>query len=188
MIQPLYSVQLDEIHRLEIVQGDLTREDVDAIVNAANERLAHGGGVAAAIVQRGGNSIQVESFAWVRQHGRVTHANPAYTQAGNLACRYVIHAVGPIWGEDDEEGKLREAIRGSLQLADELHLHSIAFPAISCGIFGFPVDLAAETFLNEIPQYFQDDPASGLALVRLTLYDSDTVAVFGKAFERIFQR
>lgn len=186
MIRPLYSVQLDENHRFELVHGDLTHEDVDAIVNAANERLAHGGGVAAAIVMRGGESIQVESFAWVRLHGVVTHAKPACTQAGNLPCRYVIHAVGPIWGEHDEERKLREAIRGSLLLADELHLHSIAFPAISCGIFGFPVDLAAEIFLNEIPQYFQDEPTSGLALVRLTLYDSDAFAIFGKAFERIF--
>ncbi|RPJ52035.1 MAG: macro domain-containing protein, partial [Chloroflexi bacterium] len=85
--------------RLEIAQGNLTQELVDAIVNAANKHLAHGGGVAAAIAEAGGPSIQQESEAWVRKHGPVTNAEPAYTHAGKLPARYVIHAVGPVWGE-----------------------------------------------------------------------------------------
>src|SRR5512146_11618 len=96
--------------RLELVSGDLTEEQVDAIVNAANSHLAHGGGVAGAIVRRGGPSIQAESDAWVHKHGPVTHAEPAYTGAGRLPCRYVIHAVGPIWGAGDEDGKLADAV------------------------------------------------------------------------------
>ena len=83
--------------RLEIVQGDITGETVDAIVNAANSHLQHGAGVAGAILRRGGYQIQQESLEWVRQHGPVTHAEPAYTSAGKLPCRYVIHAVGPVW-------------------------------------------------------------------------------------------
>ena len=86
---------------LQIARGDITAETVDAIVNAANSHLMHGAGVAGAIVRRGGPQIQVESSQWVREHGLVSHAEPAYTHAGNLPCRYVIHAVGPVWGEGE---------------------------------------------------------------------------------------
>src|SRR5512144_2508720 len=89
--------------RLQIVQGDITDEHVDAIVNAANRHLAHGAGVAGAILRKGGRVVQDESDRWVSQHGTVTHAEPAYTRAGSLPCRYVIHAVGPVWGEGDED-------------------------------------------------------------------------------------
>lgn len=85
--------------RLEIAQGDITAEDVEAIVNAANAMLQHGGGVAGVISRKGGPQIQEESNAWVREHGPVTHANPAYTRAGRLPFRFIIHAVGPVWGE-----------------------------------------------------------------------------------------
>jgi O-acetyl-ADP-ribose deacetylase (regulator of RNase III) len=86
--------------RLQLVQGDLTTEPVDAIVNAANHHLQHGGGLAGAIVRRGGEAIQAESDTWVSKHGLVTNAEPAYTRAGKLPCRYVIHAVGPVWGRE----------------------------------------------------------------------------------------
>src|SRR5688572_10003455 len=95
--------------RLQIVQGDLTQENVDAIVNAANARLQHGGGVAAAISRRGGPQILAESDAWVRQHGPVTHTAPAHTGAGSLPCCIIIHAVGPVWGEGNEDHKLSAA-------------------------------------------------------------------------------
>jgi O-acetyl-ADP-ribose deacetylase (regulator of RNase III) len=164
--------------QLEIVQGDITGEAVDAIVNAANSHLQHGAGVAGAIVRRGGLQIQQESTEWVRQHGTVSHAEPAYTSAGKLPCRYVIHAVGPVWGEGDEDAKLSSAIRGSLQVADRLKLASIAFPAISTGIFGFPKERAARIFLETLQNYFSANPSSGLKLVRLTLYDRTSLTTF----------
>ena len=86
---------------LQIVQGDITVEEVDAIVNAANEQLAHGGGVAWAISKKGGPKIQEESDAWIRKHGPVSHAHPAWTSGGHLPAKYVIHAVGPVWGDGD---------------------------------------------------------------------------------------
>lgn len=161
---------------LQIAQGDITTEEVDAIVNAANSHLEHGAGVAGAIVHKGGPQIQAESWQWVREHGLVTHAKPAYTHAGNLNCRYVIHAVGPRWGEGDEDGKLRAAITGALSLAERLGLTSIAFPAISTGIFGFPRDRAAEVILDAIRSYV--DGCSNLKLIRLVLFDQETLQAF----------
>jgi O-acetyl-ADP-ribose deacetylase len=168
--------------RVEITAADITQENVDAIVNAANASLQHGGGVAAAIVRCGGELIQRESDAWVRTHGPVPHSQPAFTQAGSLPCKYVIHAVGPIWGSGDEEHKLAETITGSLRLAESLSLSSIAFPAISTGIFGFPKELAARTFRAALSQYFENYPDSNLNLVRLDLPDTPTRQVFLQVF------
>ncbi|HEY60138.1 MAG TPA: macro domain-containing protein [Anaerolineae bacterium] len=170
--------------QLEIAQGDITQEKVGAIVNAANAQLMHGGGVAAAIVYSGGAVIQKESNEWVHRHGTVSHAKPAYTSAGNLPCKYVIHAVGPVWGEGKEDEKLRAAIQGSLELAEDLGLTSIAFPAISTGIFGFPKKLAAEIFMDTISTYFERKLSSPLAIVRLTLYDNQTMKIFLRAFKK----
>ncbi len=164
--------------KLEIVQGDITAEQVDAIVNAANSELQHGGGVAWAILNRGGQTIQRESDEWVRKYGRVSHAEPAYTSGGELPCKYVIHAVGPIWGEGDEDNKLAGAVRGSLRRADELKLESIAFPAISTGIFGFPKERAAKIIFAEIEKYFAQNAHSGIKLIKLTLFDQPTIEAF----------
>ncbi len=168
----------------QIVQGDITQESVDAIVNAANSRLIHGGGVAGMILSRGGQKIQQESNAWVRKNGPVSHAEPAYTTAGRLPCRYVIHAVGPIWGEGDEDTKLTSAVSGSLNRANELKLESISLPAISTGIFGFPKDRAAKIIFDTVDKYFFDLPDSGLSLVRLTLFDQATLDVFLHVFDQ----
>jgi len=168
---------------LQLVQGDLTTEVVDAIVNAANSHLQHGGGVAGIIVRRGGYEIQAESDAWVREHGPVSHAEPAYTGAGRLPCRYVIHAVGPIWGEGNDDNKLAAAVTGSLTLADRLGLSSMAFPAISTGIFGFPKERAAGVIFSAIECYFVQQPSSGLHIVRLTLFDQPTVDAFLKVWD-----
>ncbi len=162
----------------QIVQGDITTETVDAIVNAANDQLEHGGGLAWAISRAGGPKIQIESAAWVRERGPVSHAEPAYTTAGKLACRYVIHAVGPVWGDGEEDAKLTAAVRGSLWRADELKLTSIAIPAISTGIFGFPKDRAATITFAAIEAYFSENPGSTIKLVRLTLFDHSTVSAF----------
>jgi O-acetyl-ADP-ribose deacetylase len=164
--------------KLQLVQGDITEEKVDAIVNAANSNLLHGGGVAGVIVRKGGDEIQAESKAWVEKHGSVSHAEPAYTGAGNLPCRYVIHAVGPIWVEGNEDDKLGSAVVGSLRLAHQLKLESLAMPAISTGIFGFPVERAAKVIYNAIQDYFLQNPDSGVSLVRLTLYDQSVVKSF----------
>jgi O-acetyl-ADP-ribose deacetylase (regulator of RNase III) len=167
---------------LQLVQGDLTLEQVDAIVNAANAPLRHGGGLAGAIVRRGGPSIQAESDAWLRQHGPVTHDRPAYTGAGDLPCRYVIHAVGPVWGEGDEDNKLAAAVRGSLQVAAELGLASVALPAISTGIFGFPVERAAVIILSNIYNFFSPKPQVSLRLVRLVELDAAKLTIFRQAW------
>jgi O-acetyl-ADP-ribose deacetylase (regulator of RNase III) len=168
---------------LELVQGDITQEQVDAIVNAANEHLQHGGGVAGVISRKGGPQIQAESNAWVKAHGPVTHAEPAHTSAGNLPSRYVIHAVGPVWGQGGEDRKLAQAVQGSLKRAQSLELQSLAIPAISTGIFGFPKQRAAKVILSTIREYFEDNPQSGLRQVRVVLYDRSTQ----KAFEQAWQ-
>ncbi len=167
---------------LRLIQGDLTTEDVDAIVNAANRHLQHGGGVAGAIARKGGPEIQRESEAWVQAHGLVSHDHPAYTTAGRLPCRYVIHAVGPVWGEGDEDHKLQACVRGSLELADRLNLRSIALPAISTGIFGFPKERAANLILAAIGDFCQEDKESTLQEIRIVLFDQPTLAAFQAAW------
>lgn len=166
---------------LQIVHGDITMEEVDAIVNAANERLQHGGGVAWAIVQKGGPGIQNESDQWIREHGLVPHSHPAWTSGGLLPAKYVIHAVGPVWGDGNEDKKLGQAVTGSLRAADELHCFSVAMPAISTGIFGFPIERAADIILSGLEEYFQGRP-SLIQVVRLVLLDRASVDVFLKSF------
>jgi len=162
---------------IQIVQGDITTEAVDVIVNAANEHLMHGGGVAWAISKKGGPAIQKESFDWIRKHGPVSHAHPAWTSGGNLPARYVIHAVGPVWGDGDEDKKLSDAVTGSLRVAGELKCESIALPAISTGIFGFPKDRAAGIVFAAIENHFKSN-TSNLKIVKILLYDRPTVDVF----------
>jgi O-acetyl-ADP-ribose deacetylase (regulator of RNase III) len=169
--------------RLEIVHGDITNEKVDAIVNAANAQLVHGGGVAGTIVRKGGQVIQAESDRWVKKYGPVDHAFPAYTSAGRLPCKYVIHAVGPYWGQGDEDRRLAAAVSGSLSRAEELGLESIALPAISTGIFGFPRERAAAIIFGAIRNYFEDHPASKLRLVRLVIIDQATLNIFLTQFK-----
>lgn len=170
---------------LQLVRGDITTETTDAIVNAANVYLQHGGGVAGAIVRRGGVIIQQESDAWVRTHGPASHATPAWTSAGNLLARYVIHAVGPVWGEGDEEAKLAAAVAGSLEVAEKLKLKSVAMPAISTGIFGFPKERAARVIFTAIQGYFRAHP-SGLKLIKLVLNDEPTAEIFKKTWHDYF--
>jgi len=166
---------------LQIVQGDITLEEVDAIVNAANEHLQHGGGVAWAIVRRGGDVIQQESDKWIQQRGLVSHPHPAWTLGGALPAKYVIHAVGPVWGDGDEDKKLADAVTGSLRVADELKLSSIAMPAISTGIFGFPKDRAAGIIFKSIDEYLEKEHLK-LKTIRLVLFDQATIDIFLKTW------
>jgi O-acetyl-ADP-ribose deacetylase len=172
--------------KLEICKGDITQIDTTAIVNATNSQLMHGGGVAAAIARKGGEIIDRESRDWVKAHGPVRHDTPAITSGGNLPSKFVIHAVGPIWGEGDEDRKLNEAIHGSLIAAENLKAASLAFPAISTGIFGFPKERAAKIIILSIRNYFDENPKSKINSVKIVLIDEPTLQAFGNAFDEEF--
>jgi len=172
---------------VSLYHGDLTEARVDAIVNAANTHLAHGGGVAGAIVRRGGHEIQRESDEWVRQHGPARHDRPALTGAGQLPCKFVIHAVGPVWqgGARNEDANLRAAYVSSLELAHAQGFRSIAFPSISTGIFGFPVERAAPIAVQAALDFCAAvGPDSPVREIRFTLIDAPTVEVFRREFEK----
>ena len=169
--------------QIQIVQGDITAETTDAIVNAANSHLMHGGGVAGVISRKGGPTIQEESNLWVQEHGPVSHDQPAHTSAGDLPCKTVIHAVGPVWGAGEEDRKLAEAVTGSLKTAEALGLRSIAIPAISTGIFGFPTARAAEVIFNAIQIFLRNEKETRLQQIRLVLYDQRTVDIFLKVYD-----
>ena len=168
---------------IQLVQGDITMEDVDAIVNAANEHLQHGGGVARTISKKGGTAIQKESDAWIQQHGPVSHSHPAWTSGGFLPANYVIHAVGPVWGDGDEDNKLADAVTGSLRVADELKCKSISLPAISTGIFGFPKERAAGVIFSAIDRYFVKAQESNIQQIRIVIFDMQTLQVFVKVWQ-----
>jgi O-acetyl-ADP-ribose deacetylase (regulator of RNase III) len=170
---------------LRVVRGDITAEDVDAIVNAANEQLAHGGGVAGAIVRAGGREIQDESRQWVRKHGDVPTGGAAITGAGSLRANYVIHAVGPVWGMGNEEALLASAVTSALALAGEKGLQSVSLPAISTGIYGFPKPLGAKVILRAVQEYLDEHSDSSLRVVRLCNIDSATCELFVEAAKKI---
>lgn len=157
---------------LEIIEGDLTGLAVEAIVNAANARLELGGGVAGAIAAGGGPAIQEEC----RRHGPIRVGEAALTGAGELAARHVIHAVGPRMGEGDEDEKLAAATRSALALAERHGILSVAFPAISTGIFGYPMDRCARIMLGTILAYLE--PGAKFERVVLCLWGEEAHAIF----------
>jgi len=162
---------------LELVQGDITELDTDAIVNAANAQLVLGGGVAGAIRRKGGPEIQAEC----NKAGPISVGQAAITAAGNLKAKYVIHAVGPMMGEGDEDEKLKNATLGSLCLADENNLESIAFCAISTGIFGYPIKRCAKIMLKTTIDYLNGE--TNLEKVVFCLYDKAAYDVFENHLE-----
>jgi O-acetyl-ADP-ribose deacetylase len=166
--------------RVRLIRGDLTEADTDAIVNAANSRLQHGGGVAGAIVRKGGRVIQEES----NKIGHVPVGHAAMTGAGSLKARHVIHTVGPVWGEGDEEAKLRSAVRNTLKLATERNFKSIAMPAISAGIFGFPKDKNARIITGEIAVFLASEPTS-LKEIDIYLMDQEIIGFFEKELKNM---
>lgn len=166
---------------LRLVTGDITGRDVDAIVNAANSHLQHGGGVAGAIVRKGGMVIQEESD----RIGFVPVGNAAITTAGGLPAKFVIHAVGPRMGEGDEDGKLKSAVLSSLTLASEKGLKSVSLPAISSGIFGFPKDRCARILVTESKIFLERHPESSLDVVEFCIYDDLTLDHFKKEFAKL---
>jgi len=164
---------------IELTQGDITEQEVGAIVNAANSQLAGGGGVDGAIHRKGGPTIMAETR--VKYPRGCPTGSAVISSAGNLKAHFVIHAVGPVWGTGDEEAKLSAAIAGSLKVADELGLESISFPAISTGIFGFPKELAAQVILAAVRDHFTRN-VSKINLIRLVIYDTATLTAFQKAW------
>jgi O-acetyl-ADP-ribose deacetylase (regulator of RNase III) len=163
---------------IELLRGDITDLDTDAIVNAANSQLILGAGVAGAIRARGGPSIQEECLAI----GHCDVGSAVITGAGNLKARHVIHAVGPRMGEGSEPGKLASAVRASLDLAEAHGLASIALPAISTGVFGYPLEACADVMLRVIVDYTYEDLES-LRHIVVCLYDERAFSVFRSAFE-----
>jgi O-acetyl-ADP-ribose deacetylase (regulator of RNase III) len=166
---------------LRLVQGDITERDVDAIVNAANSHLQHGGGVAGAIVRKGGHIIQEES----NKIGFTPVGTAVITSAGKLPARFVIHTVGPRMGEGDEDNKLRSAVLNSLLLASQKGLKSISMPAISSGIFGFPKDRCANILVRTALNYIKENLKSSLGSIEFCVYDDLTTGHFKKEFDKI---
>ena len=170
--------------RMFVVQGDLTRQQVEGIVNAANEHLAHGGGVAAAIVRTGGRVIQEESDHWVRDHGPIGPGVAAVTTGGALQASHVIHVVGPRYRDDhDNEALLAEAVVAALNAAEEKGLVSIAMPAISAGVFGYPRRAAAVIIVAAVDDWLDSHLEASLREVRLVGFDRAAADDFAAAME-----
>ena len=161
-------------------EGDITELATDAIVNAANDRLILGGGVAGAIKRKGGPTIQEEC----NKIGGTFVGGAVITTGGNLRVKHVIHAVGPRMGEGDEDNKLRNATINSLKVADDNGLKSIAFPAISTGIFGFPLDRCAHIMLTSTIEYLQTGK-TGLDEVIFCLFGTEAFDMFQKTLHTL---
>jgi O-acetyl-ADP-ribose deacetylase (regulator of RNase III) len=161
---------------IELVQGDITTQAVDAIVNAANSSLMGGGGVDGAIHRAGGPAI----FEECRRLGGCDTGDAKATGAGRLPARYVIHTVGPVWrgGGDREEELLASCHRRSLEVAAGLGCRTVAFPAISTGLYGYPVERAAAVALGTVAAVLRD--IRELELVRFVLYGEDHLAAFAR--------
>ena len=167
---------------LELTQGDITDLETDAIVNAANTALQLGGGVAGAIRRKGGPKIQEEC----NKIGGTHVGGAVITTGGNLKAKYVIHAVGPRHGEEHEDEKLKDATLNSLILADKNNLKSIAFPAISTGIFGFPKDQCATIMLSTTIAYLEG--FTKLEKVVYCLYDQNTFEIFKRTLQSLIRK
>jgi O-acetyl-ADP-ribose deacetylase len=183
MSEKRFQTTLPTGHSLSLWKADITEVMVDAIVNAANSGLVHGGGVAGAIVRKGGEIIQTESD----RVGTVRVGEAAITTAGRLPAKAVIHAVGPSWpgkGPEECDRLLASATRASLEIAREKGLQSIAFPAISSGIFGFPKIRCAQVMTQAIQDWVDAHPDDGPRDIRFTIIDDPTVAFFETELSR----
>ena len=177
---------------IQVVHGDLTEERTDAIgtehtVNAANSELRLGMGVAGAIRTKGGPTIQEECDQWVKAHGHVAVGCTAVTGPGRLPCRYIIHAVGPRANPRGPlpEADLKRVVSSVLSSAEKLGLGSVAIPAISSGIFGYPKDKCAKAMIEVAGEYSGRKAATSLSLLRFTNIDLETVLHFESAFNSL---
>jgi len=178
-------LQVGDSGEIRLLRGDITTYPSDAIVNAANSELSPGGGVCGAIHRAGGPAIAEECRRIRSERGPVPPGGAVATTAGRLPAKYVIHAVGPVWyGGDRGEAKiLSHCYRESIRVADELKLHSIAFPAISTGIFGYPVAEAAEAAIPSIIEGLV--AATNLRLVSVVLFDKASLDTFAQVASRV---
>jgi O-acetyl-ADP-ribose deacetylase len=164
----LAEIRLGPAHLFRVVRGNLLEEPVEAIVNAANGMLAHGGGVAGIISRAAGPSLQEESDRIVHERGPFPTGSAVVTAAGNLPFKGVIHAVGPRYGEGHEEQKLVRALEAAFACARERGWRSVSFPAVSSGIFSVPLDICARAYLKSVRE-------AGLESVRLCLRDAPVI-------------
>jgi glutamate racemase len=172
--------------RIIVVQGDITGQSVDVIVNAANARLAHGGGVAAAIARAGGRAVDEESRAWVAEHGPVPRGGAAITTAGDMAAGHVVHVVGPVFeGSADDALHLIDAVRGALDASADLGAASVALPAISAGIYGYPPAEACRVIAETAGAWLNDGGC--LEEIRLVAFDETTAGYFDAALRSLRQ-
>ncbi|MCH7989584.1 MAG: macro domain-containing protein [Planctomycetes bacterium] len=171
--------------RLELVQGDITFQEVDAIVNAANSRLAGGGGVDGAIHRAAGETLMGQTRQ--RNPDGCPTGSAVATDAGNLKAKHVFHAVGPVWrgGNEQEADLLKSAYEKCLELTVEHRCESIAFPAISTGVYGYPLDLAAETSLNVVRDFLLEYEQP--KLVRFILFDGGAYGAYAQILENMIE-
>ena len=170
--------------RIVALAGDLTQQPVDAVVNAANVHLAHGGGVAAAITRAGGPTIQQESDAWVAAHGPLEDGQAAVTSGGDMPADHVVHVAGPVYdeGRDDNADRLELAVRVALDAASEAGARSVAFPAISAGIYGYPLADATAVLATAVLGWLEDNEGR-LDEVRLVGFDDAAADAFAAALQ-----
>jgi O-acetyl-ADP-ribose deacetylase (regulator of RNase III) len=168
----------------EVVIGDLLKEPVDAIVNAANGHLAHGGGVAAVIARAAGQALEAEGDRIVAERGTVPVGEAVVTTAGRLPFRAVIHAVGPHQGLGREGERLVQALEAAFLRAHEMGLASISFPAVSSGIFGVPLETCARAYVRAVREFFAAHPDTSLRIVRLCLLDGPLVELVQSQLRR----
>jgi O-acetyl-ADP-ribose deacetylase (regulator of RNase III) len=166
---------------IRLLRGDITREDVDAIVNAANSSLMGGGGVDGAIHRAGGPEILEECKQIRALQGQLPAGQAVITGGGKLKARHVIHTVGPIWygGSCNEEETLASAYRESLALANQYELKSISFPSVSTGAYGFPLEKAAPIAISTASAFLEE--ASSIEEIRFVLFDAFAFEAFQKA-------
>jgi O-acetyl-ADP-ribose deacetylase (regulator of RNase III) len=179
MSLPAFIVAAVNGRSLELAQGNIVRQDVDAIVNAANSHLAGGGGVDGAIHNAGGPAIMEETKR--RYPAGCATGAAVITSAGKLRAKYVIHAVGPIWngGGHDEERLLASAYRTSLELADAHDCRSVALPALSTGAYRYPMDAGARVAVQTANEFLMTlDESRPLAIVRFVLFSTDALEAF----------
>jgi O-acetyl-ADP-ribose deacetylase (regulator of RNase III) len=169
----------------KIIMGDITEQETEAIVNAANSGLMGGGGVDGAIHRAGGPQILAECKEIVASQGKLPTGKAVITSGGRLKARYVIHTVGPVWsgGNRNEDELLRSAYRSSLTLASKRGIRSISFPSISTGIYSFPVDRAARLALREVRDFVKNQP--GFEEARFVLFSAPVLEEFESAWEEI---
>lgn len=158
-----------------VVRGNLLEEPVDAIVNAANGHLAHGGGVAGVLSRAAGPALQEESDRIVRERGTVPTGGAVVTGAGRLPFKGIVHAIGPRQGEGDEGKLLEQALTAAFEQADAAGWASLAFPAVSSGIFAVPLDLCARAYLRAARGWLARTPPPTLKTLRLCLRDQSVI-------------